>query len=233
MTSLIDILLSPLYLYQGTSLRKNIVMLPEPPGEREGTAGSGDPLSLLLAGDSSAAGVGAASQDEALMGNILKNLDDDFEISYRLLAKTGARTRNIITRLNREPEKSYDFAVTVLGVNDVTSRLSEKEWVSDQREMFGVLRKRFQVQQILVSGLPPVSEFPALPQPLRRYLGRRARVFNSMLEDLSGKEKCLFVPPDEINADVSMMASDGFHPGPGVYNAWGREIARMIRSLTR
>ncbi|PWN07322.1 SGNH/GDSL hydrolase family protein [Rhodohalobacter mucosus] len=228
-TTLIDLLLAPVYFYQGKFVRDHIVMLPEPEGERKGIIGSGKQISLLVVGDSSAAGVGTSSQEEALLGNILTNLDDIFEISYCLLAKTGARTRHVITRLKRQPEKSYELAVTALGVNDVTAGLSQKEWISDQRELYGVLREKFRVEHILVSGLPPVSEFPALPQPLRWFLGRSARTFNTALEHLCEEEGCHYIPPDDVNADVSMMASDGFHPGPGVYKAWGREIARTIR----
>lgn len=229
MKSIIDTLLLPVYLYQGKSVRKHLVMLPEPVGEREGTVGTGDSLSLLLAGDSSAAGVGSATMDEALLGNILSNLKADFEVSFRMEARTGARTRHIIRSLNREPNTRYDIAVTVLGVNDVTSGMPQKEWLSDQRELFIVLRERFRVQHIMVSGLPPVSKFPALPQPLRWFLGRRALSFNKALERLCDEEDCHYISPERVDGDASMMASDGFHPGPGIYKAWGEEIARTIR----
>ena len=206
-----------------------MVMLPEPDGEREGIAGSGEPLKLLLTGDSSAAGVGAASQKEALLGNVLRNLDTDYKISFQLVARTGARTRNIIKRLQRLSDNKVDVAVTVLGVNDVTSGIPEKEWLSDQRELYGLLRKRFQADHILVSGLPPVSEFPALPQPLRWFLGRRALSFNAALERICEQEGCQYISPERVGGDASMMASDGFHPGPGIYKLWGEEIARTIR----
>lgn len=52
---LLTLLLGPLLLYQGFRVRRNILLLPEPPGERTGTAGSGPLLRLLVTGDSAAA----------------------------------------------------------------------------------------------------------------------------------------------------------------------------------
>jgi hypothetical protein len=38
----------------------------------------------------------------------------------------------------------------------------------------------------VLSGLPPMHRFPALPQPLRWYVGSRARDFNRVLAELAG-----------------------------------------------
>lgn len=50
--------LIPALVIQGNRVKKNTVQLPEPEGEREGTCGQGQPLSILIVGDSAAAGVG-------------------------------------------------------------------------------------------------------------------------------------------------------------------------------
>ena len=62
--------LSPLLLAQGVYVRRVTPRLPEAPGSRSGVAGGGPSLKLLILGDSAAAGVGAASQDEALAGQL-------------------------------------------------------------------------------------------------------------------------------------------------------------------
>ena len=67
---LLTLLLGPLLLYQGFRVRRNILLLPEPPGERTGTAGDGPPLRLLVTGDSAAAGVGAAHQQSACLSAV-------------------------------------------------------------------------------------------------------------------------------------------------------------------
>ena len=73
--------------------------------------------------------------------------------------------------------------------------------------------------------------FPALPQPLRWYLGRRCRELDTALRrELSAEEDVEFLPID-FEMDVTAMASDGFHPGPRVYAGWGLRAAALIRGL--
>ena len=61
---------APLLITQALRVRRSAQSLPEPPGPRSGMLGSGPPLRLAIIGDSSAAGVGAASQKEALGGQL-------------------------------------------------------------------------------------------------------------------------------------------------------------------
>ena len=160
------VLLGPLLLAQGRHVRRTALKLPEPPGQRRGVVGQGQPLRLLVTGDSAAAGVGAESQDEGLLGKILSGLTDTFEVEYRLIAKTGAKTPSTIGRLARLDPVAYDVVVTSLGVNDLTSGTSSDEWISDQQQLINLLRGHFSAQQVIVAGLPPVGHFPLLPQRL-------------------------------------------------------------------
>lgn len=219
--------LGPLLLAQGKRVRRVARQLPEPPGERQSTVGKGPLVRLLLTGDSAAAGVGAETQDEALLGNILAGLRDDFEVSYRLIAKTGATTPSTIKRLARLEPLTYDVAITSLGVNDVTSGRSVAEWLQQQRELIGLLRDHYSTQQVILSGLPPMSYFPLLPQPLRWYLGEQARRFDRGLRQLAEELGCDYISLD-ITKDQSLIAADGFHPGPKVYELWGKEVATRI-----
>ncbi len=75
-----------------------------------------------------------------------------------------------------------------------------------------------------------MAGFPALPQPLRWYLGRRARQLDRLLErDLAAEPGCRFLPL-RFPHDPGLMAPDGFHPGPRVYRAWGRQVADQVAS---
>ena len=66
--------LAPLVLPQVVMARRFSRTLPEPAGPRAGRTGEGPPLRLLVAGDSSAAGVGVAWQDQALTGRLVRRL---------------------------------------------------------------------------------------------------------------------------------------------------------------
>ena len=223
------IALGPVLLAQGKRVRREVPILPEPDGEREGAIGSGPELRLLVLGDSAAAGVGTDTQDRALAGQLAVSLAPTFHLRWKLLAFTGATTRDILRRLAQEPATGFDVVVTSLGVNDVTGRLPLATWRRQQLVLIDRLREQFGSGHIILSALPPMHRFPALPQPLRWYVGARARDFNRVLAGLARERPgCDYLELDHGTMDVSAMASDGFHPGPPLYALWAREAARRI-----
>lgn len=227
---LLTLLLGPLLLYQGRRVRKNIPLLPEPPGERTGVAGTGPPLRLLVTGDSAAAGVGAAHQQDALLGQLVAQLCPDFRVEFTLLAKTGATTRSTLRALAKMHRQSFDAVVTSLGVNDVTAGVGLGQWREQQAALRAYLRGGLGAQQIIVTGLPPVHGFPALPQPLRWYLGRRATQFDEALRQDAAAEPDVHFVSLRFSRDVSLMAADGFHPGPAIYREWAMRAAHQIQT---
>lgn len=221
-------IMSPVLLAQGIRTRSRTPRLPEPPGRRSGFAGTGRALRLLIAGDSAAAGVGASHLNDALSGRLLALLSPSWRVAWRIVAKTGATTSSCQSDLQALPPEPFDVAVTSLGVNDLTRGSTIRRWLFDQAKLRSLLRDRFKVKLIVVSGMPPVHKFPALPQPLRWHLGRRARQLDRTLQaDIAGESDCVFVSLD-IDGDNDMMASDGFHPGPPVYALWAAQVSDRV-----
>jgi lysophospholipase L1-like esterase len=183
-----------------------------------------------VVGDSSGAGVGADHQEEALLGRVVAPLARARRVEWRLEAKTGATTRGTLEHLQRAEPGDFDVAVTALGVNDVISGVRREEWLADQRRLRDLLRARYGVRLTVVSGFPPVHAFPALPQPLRWYLGRRCSELNAEHRLIVDAEAgAHFLPLDFVD-DAAAMADDGFHPGPKVYRAWGRAVAEVVEA---
>lgn len=223
--------LGPILLVQGWTVRRRVPRLPEPPGPRTGQLGAGKAFRILILGDSAAAGVGAPSQDMGLSGQIVQGLLPYYRVEWELAAMTGATTKSALCALRRRSPQPFDAAVVTLGVNDVTSGTSEASWQRRQAELRSLLRSRFGVSHILVCGVPPVSRFPALPQPLRWFLGSRAARFSQVLErDVAAEANCRFLPLN-FSQDSGLMAPDGFHPGPGIYSEWGQRAAAAIHSM--
>ncbi|MEZ4836715.1 MAG: SGNH/GDSL hydrolase family protein [Caldilineaceae bacterium] len=222
------VLLGPLLLAQGRHVRRTVLKLPEAAGPRDGVSGEGPDLRLLVVGDSAGAGVGAATQADALVGRITEHLAASATVRWRVIARTGATTASTLRHLNKiEPER-FDLAVTSLGVNDVTAGRSVGAWIDEQAALVDLLRDRFGVGQVLLSALPPVHLFPSLPQPLRWYLGNQAKRFNRALAAwASQRGDCTFVTLN-YPMDVTLMAEDRFHPGPGIYALWAEAVAEAI-----
>lgn len=229
----LKIALGPVLLVQGKRTRATTLRLPEADGPRNGVAGVGDPLRLLVVGDSSAAGVGVAHQDQALLGQLVARLSQSGAVEFALNAQTGATTAHTIERLHRAPVQTFDVAAVALGVNDVTSQTKLSDWLDDQHTLRALLRARFGVEHVFVSGIPPMGMFPALPSPLRWFLGRQARVFDRALKnDVDSDAAASFLPLDFFPPKTP-MATDGFHPGAEVYEAWAERLAAEIFNARR
>lgn len=221
-------LLAPLLFWQGWSTRRNALVLPEPPGKRSGVSGDGPLTRLLVLGDSAAAGVGASHLDHALLGQLVGALAKTFKVEWSLHAETGATTASTLRYLRRLEHKPYDLVITSLGVNDVTSDINCRLWINQQAELRALLRESFETRLIIISGLPPMGHFPVLPQPLRWYLGSRAKQFDRELEvSLLNEYGAVYLGAD-YKVDVAMMASDGFHPSSAIYAEWAKRAAAIV-----
>lgn len=186
LNGLLTLVLSPVLLPQGLWVRWTTPKLPEAAGDRVGVDGQGQPIRLLVLGDSAAAGVGVNHQKESLIGQIVSCLSSHYEVHWQLHATTGHTTEDVIDRIKTLPEQTFDVVVTSVGVNDVTRRIHPDQWIEQQRVMLSLLKERFQARKICVTPVPPMHVFPALPQPLRWCLGRRAAALNARLEQLLG-----------------------------------------------
>lgn len=227
--NMIKLGLGPILLAQGLYVRRTTPILAEAAGPRSGERGSGEELRLLIVGDSAAAGVGVARQDEALAGRLVAQLAEDYQVVWELHARSGWSTADLLAHLDTMPGTPFDAVVTSLGVNDVLESVAPNKWRRSQLELIEVLREKFDKPRILLTHVPPMHHFPRLPQPLRWFLGRAARRLNHELIQLSAPlADCAAVAVD-FPLSEDMMAADGFHPGAPGYKLWADEVARLIR----
>lgn len=220
---------APLLVAQGLYVRHKALILPEPSGSRQGTAGTGPSLRLLITGDSSGAGVGASSQEQALSGRLVANLAKDHQVTWQLEAQTGATTAATLERLHALPSAQFDVAVVALGVNDVTRGVALKRWSSDQQRLHQLLEQKFGVRQILASGLPPMGRFPLLPQPLRCLLGMTASRFDARLAQICAANPIATHMAFDLPFLPEYIANDGFHPSEVAYPIWAEHLSTKIR----
>lgn len=224
--------LLPVLFVQGTKVRKNTPRLLEASGERQGIVGKGRPLSLLISGDSAAAGVGVETQKDALSGAIISELQDQYSIRWKLHAKTGDTTKQVFQSVQHLEQQKYDVVVTSIGVNDVTKLTSASSWIKQQKQLFQSIQARFQPKLIIVSGIPPMQHFPALPNLLAWLFGKYAEQMNQVLDKwLESQDQFKFIQYDieHFQAMNLPMASDGFHPSKEIYAIWGQQVAALVR----
>ncbi|WP_281556247.1 SGNH/GDSL hydrolase family protein [Thalassomonas sp. RHCl1] len=227
---IISFAMAPLLFTQGYFVRKNTLELPEAEGERTGTVGDGKKkLRLMILGDSAAAGVGVATQSQALTGQILQHLTPEFNTHWQLIATSGASTDSTISTLTELPAKEFDVVMISLGVNDVTANTSMRRCQQAHRTLVALLKEKFSAKSIIFSAVPPMHLFPALPQPLRWYLGARAKRLNDKLSQWLARQKDCFLLKARVEINPELIAEDGFHPGEKYYAWWGQQAAKLIQ----
>ncbi len=221
------VLLGPLLLWQGRQVRATALRLPEAAGPR---AQPGGALRVLLVGDSSAAGVGAAHQQEALAGRLSEALArrTGQPVGWQLVATSGHRTEQALAALQSAELAPADLLVTALGVNDVVDQVPASHALAALRDIHRIAAERAGVRLSIHCAAPPMQHFPVLPQPLRWFFGQQAARFNAALQaHVAGEpgRQVLHLPAAMQRDAASLMAADGFHPGPRGYALWAEALA--------
>jgi len=218
---------------QGRRVRATALRLPEAPGPR---VAAGSALRLLIVGDSSAAGVGARHQDEALAGRLAQALATRLgqPVGWQLIATSGHRSEQALAAVEAADLAPADILITALGVNDVVDQVAPQRALAALHGIHALASERAGVQFALHCGAPPMQEFPLLPQPLRWFFGRQAARFNAALaravHGLPARRVVLLPEAMQRNA-AALMAEDGFHPNAAGYALWAEALAQELRDL--
>jgi lysophospholipase L1-like esterase len=232
MSLALKLALAPLLVAQAVATRRRAPVLPEAGGPREGLVGRRvRRWSLLIAGDSSAAGVGVAHQDQAFAGYLLRRLDSEGQaLRWQLRARSGLTTRQLHDDLRAEPPEPADVAVIVTGVNDVIDQVSPARAVAYRAALADWLRGRG-TRHVVFTPLPPIHHFPLLPQPLRRVMGADAVAHNTAIARWAAARDDVSLVPITMDLGADVMAADGFHPGEPVYRLCGQATADHLISV--
>jgi len=226
--------LAPLLLVQAVATRRRAPVLPEAAGPRRGELGDrGRVVRVLIAGDSSAAGVGVARQDQALAGHLTRALQREAacRVHWTLHARSGLTTQQLHALLRDEALPQADVAVVVTGVNDVIDQVPPRRAMQHRAALADWLLGERGLAHVVFAPLPPVHRFPLLPQPLRRVAGADARRHDEALTRWTATRRDVSHVVIEFDLDTDSMASDGFHPGEPVYRACGEALAAHIAKL--
>lgn len=225
------LVLAPVLFAQARSTRKRAPALPEAAGPREGQVGSGaHALRVLIAGDSSAAGVGVMNQDHAFAGHFTRTLHrrSGRAVRWRLRAKSGLTTRQVHELLRADPPPVADIAIVLTGVNDVIDLIAPPRAVQHRAALADWLIGEGRARYVVFAPLPPINQFPLLPQPLRGVMGAEARLHDEAMAKWAATKPNVFHTPIALQLAPAAMSRDGFHPGEPVYRACGEALARFV-----
>ena len=221
----------PVYVWQGISVRLRIERLHPAEVPHEGRFdGAGDEIRLLVAGDSSVAGVGMARLDETLAFNIARALSERTgrPVRWRAAGANSATSADLRDHVIPHVE-SRDFTHVVLAVG--TNDMKNFHVVGRFKRHFGTLlytvRTRFPGARVVWSPVADMTRIPALPQALGRILQSRAELINAMGARLCTERGAVMAEPVPIEG-AHEFARDGFHAGPAGYRNWAEHLASYL-----
>jgi len=224
--------LLPVLFVQGLRLRQQIPRLPEAGGPATGwEPGSSPPIRLITLGESTVAGVGAVTHQQALTGQIAASLarHTGRAVQWQVLGKSGItaqRARQVL--VPQLAGKKADVLVIALGGNDVLQLHSPSRWQRDLICLCEAAQQQMGNIPIFLAGMPPVGQFPAFSQPLAAVVGFRAKILDTISQHIATETSNIFFCPVPVITDNSGFATDGFHPGPVGYAAWGIQLTKCI-----
>lgn len=136
----------------------------------------GDPIELLVLGDSIAAGLGAQRRKDTLGARVAKGLAKRLHrpVRLRTAAVVGAETAMLAGQLDGlPPGYRPDVAVIVVGGNDVTHRVPVAASIAQLEE--AIARLRALGAEVVIGTCPDLGALRPVPQPLRALGGRQSR----------------------------------------------------------
>jgi lysophospholipase L1-like esterase len=228
--------LAPILYAQADRLKKAALKLAEPDGDRQGEVGGGAlVLRLLVVGDSSAAGVGARTQDEALVVPLAAHLAARLGglVRWQLVAQSGLTSETLLDRVRNARVDPADVAIAVCGVNDITHEVPLPHALRLRGQLADWLREQCGVRHVAFPALPEMALFPALPQPLAWYAGLLAgRNNRAQAHWAAGRDGVSHVPMDGV-AESRLFCADGLHPAPALYARVAERLANHVVVVLR
>jgi lysophospholipase L1-like esterase len=210
-------------LPQGTRVRRTTPRLPDAARPWEGELAGRDPLRLLVLGDSTAAGVGAPTQHDALPGRLAGALHTRTGrgISWRSVGENGATAQDLRSRfLDEALSAPADLLFLTIGANDALAMRSARAFAADVRHILDAFEARNPDAFVLMSSLPVFGRFGLLPQPLRTALYRHSLALEGAARLIVDARPRAAMSSDPPPYTPEFWASDRFHPSASGYRDW-------------
>lgn len=195
----------------------------------------GEPVDLLVLGDSIAAGLGAERAKHTLAGRLARGIAQHAGRSVRLrtAAVVGSESSMLSTQLASLPARYRpDVAVIVVGGNDVTHRVPVADSVRHLADAIDELRGRG--AEVVVGTCPDLGALRPVPQPLRALGSRASRQLAAAQRAVALEHGARVVSlahvvgPFFITNPEEMFSLDRFHPSAHGYK---RTAKAMLPSV--
>jgi len=227
--------LLPILIVQGIWTRKSTLRLPEAGGDS--TSGARCGSHIIGLGDSVIAGVGISELRDAMTAQLASKLSEELseelsenqseDVSWAAFGVNGLRVQDLIAKIKLLESETPDLVLISIGVNDVSRLTSVTKWQLEIATLIADLKEKYR-SPIVFLGLPPMGQFPALPQPLRFALGIRAAMLDLTLKRAGELVNDVYWIEIHSPKNDFPMAEDGYHPSAIACALMADEIVKKL-----
>src|SRR6478672_4769112 len=199
-------------------------------------AGLGEPVQLVVLGDSSAAGMGADSAHQTVGAIVANGVSAFMGRPVRLtnVAVVGAESSGLEVQLANALEEvpHPDIALIMIGANDVTHRIDKAVAVRHLEETVRSLRAAG--AEVVVGTCPDLGTIEPVAQPLRLLARRWSRDLAAAqtvaVVEAGGRTVSLgdLLGPEFAERPHELFSADRFHPSPAGYARAGAALLPSV-----
>jgi lysophospholipase L1-like esterase len=235
--------LTPILYWQAKRVKKNLIRLPEADVLEGRTGKEGKPLSILVFGESSFAGVGVTVNLEGIAGHLAQRLQEitNRAIHWQVIARSGFNAQKATEILAPQvpAHQPIDAIFIGLGANEAFEVNAPLTFRKNLEKCIQKIRERQPNCPIFLSDVPPVGQFPALPYFLKKLMHGLIALHGDVVQDFPKCFPNLFYNNGRIrlkewrqkvgsNLPIEdFFCEDGIHPSKLTYQIWAGELAKM------
>lgn len=200
--------------------------------------GDGAPLRLVVAGDSTAAGVGATTTEATVGGRLAAAVavETRRHVTLESVAVSGARTADLPEQARAAVGMDPTVVVVLVGANDATHPGSLSALQRDLARGVRLLREGG--VEVVVGSCPDMGAARNFAQPLRTVVGWQGKRVARAEAAAAATAGGVVVPLGRLTgpafrADPSNLASDLFHPSDHGYRLWADALLPAMLAAAR
>jgi lysophospholipase L1-like esterase len=177
--------------------------------------GRGEPLRLVVIGDSAAAGHGLPDADAGLARQVARRLNTRTGQPVRVSSRAvdGATTDQVREQQLAEVPADADVVLVGVGVNDAVRRRSSRRVRAATERLLSGVGLAAPVADVVLMTCPDLGSAPGLPPALRSVVRISCRRVAAAQREVAADLGVAIAGADG-NLPAWAFGPDGFHPGP-------------------
>lgn len=186
---------------------------------------------LLVLGDSTGSGVGAARPEESVAGKLASHLGATYVENH---AESGAETKDLAEQIAKAKLPRYDVILVHIGGNDILWFHGAKGSAARLKDALAKLPDAGEVLILSAGNVGGATIFPPPIRPFHTWLNQRYHAEFAKVASVAGATYVNLYEPPHLDPFLEnpelYLSEDGLHPSSDGYELWFRKVRDVLGS---